>query len=273
MTTKPNVFALFSDPCSSTTFQRRIRVSVALLGAVFASGIAAQTWQENFDGPLTPLGDRIVKHPLIVPVNGFGVGGTNAIKVYYEGTEQGSRRVVLLASLPQPAMAYSLSFAVKFCEGFDFAKGGKLHGLGPKKPVSGGKPMIPLGWSARLSFRPGGGLQTYVYHQDQPGKYGQIKVAQDFNFVPGQYYQINMRVTLNEPASAANGRVVVSVDRQKLIEHNGLRLRAQEGADGLIQNFMFSTFHGGGTPDWAPRTVDGAYKVDCAYFDEWVLSP
>ena len=203
----------------------------------------------------------------------MGVGGTNAIKVFYEAYEQGSRRVVVLAALPQPAMAYSLSFAVKFCEGFDFAKGGKLHGLGPKKPVSGGKPMTPLGWSARLSFRPGGGLQTYAYHQDQPGKYGQIKVAKDFNFVPGRYYRIDMRLTLNEPASAANGKVEVSVDGQKRIEHTGLRFRAEEGEDGLIQKFLFSTFHGGGTPEWAPRTADGAYKVDCAYFDDWEMKP
>lgn len=250
-----------------------VQCAFVLLGSVLAHPICAQPiWQESFDGETTSIGSAIVRHPLVVLAHGMGTDGSDAIKVIYRGYERGSRRVTVRSPLPEPATAYTLSFAVKFCEGFDFARGGKLHGLGPKKPVTGGKPVTPDGWSARLMFRRGGGLMTYVYHQDLPGKFAQAKVAPNFSFVPGRYYRIDMRVTLNEPARAANGKMEVWVDRQKLIEHAGLRLRAAEGAGGLVQTLLFSTFHGGNSPAWAPRTADGDYKIDCAYFDDWAVT-
>ena len=248
-------------------------IGFLLVGVVLSSTACTQTLQENFEDPLSPIGSAMVRHPLVDVAKGLGLGDTDAIKVLYQGHEHGRKRVLVSSSLPRPAKAYTLSFAVKFCEGFDFAKGGKLHGLGPRKPVAGGKPVTPMGWSARLMFRPEGGLMTYVYHQDMPGKYGHTSVAPNFKFVPGQYYRVEMRVALNDPASAANGTVEVSVDGQELIKHTGLRFRAVEGQDGLIQTLMFNTFHGGNAPEWAPRTVDGAFKTDCAYFDDLLVKP
>lgn len=223
---------------------------------------------EDFDGPLGALGQQVVRHPLVELAGGEGVGGTTGIKVDYQGFAQGSRRVLARLSLAKPAVEYALEFAVRFCPGFDFAKGGKLHGLGPQAPVTGGRVLTPAGWSARLMFRANGGLMTYVYHQDQPRRFGAVKVAKDFRFEPGVYHRVRMHVRVNEPPSASNGFVWVSVDGRKLIEHKGLRFRGVAGEDGLIQTFLFSTFHGGSSPEWAPRTAVGAYKVDCAYFDD-----
>ena len=231
------------------------------------------SWNEDFDGFITSTGATIVQHPLVEFSKGFGVSGSNAIKVVYEGYERGSKRVVKNLPLNEVAMAYELSFSVRFCDGFDFAMGGKLHGIGPRKPVTGGKPMTPEGWSARLMFRQGGGLKTYVYHQNKSGKYGDSVSAKNFRFRSGQYYKIDMRVWLNEPASAANGQISVSVDGKELIKHKGLQFRANEGRDGMIQTLLFSTFHGGSLPEYAPRTADGEYKVDCAYFDDWTVYP
>ncbi len=244
----------------------------ALLNLASASCALAFPWRESFDGRLSAIGRSIARHPLVSPSADGGVGGSGAIRVSYQGYERGSRRVQVRLPIPQPAKSYQLSFAVRFCDGFDFAKGGKLHGLGPKHPVTGGNPVSPHGWSARLMFREGGGLKTYVYHQDMPGPYGQSQVARGFRFVPGRFYNISMRVTLNDPATARNGSVEVLVDGVPLIRHDGLRLRASEGPDGMIQTVLFSTFHGGNSAEWAPRnTGTGTFKEDCAYFDDWAV--
>lgn len=238
-------------------------------GVLWSQSAVARSVTEDFDGPLGEFGDQVVRHRLVSLSAGEGVGGTTGIKVAYQGNEEGSRRVLAKAPLEVPAVEYALGFAVRFCPGFDFAKGGKLHGLGPREPVTGGKPVTPAGWSARLMFRANGGLMTYVYHQEQPRRFGEVKVAQDFRFTPGVYHRVRMQVRLNEPSSAANGFVRVSVDGRELIRHEGIRFRSVEGADGLIQTVLFSTFHGGSTPDWAPRTENGAFKTDCAFFDDF----
>lgn len=51
-----------------------------------------------------------------------------------------------------------------------------------------------------------------------------------------------------------------------------LALADREGGS-QIQRLLFSTFHGGSSPDWAPRHSDGRYKTDCAYFDNIELIP
>lgn len=120
-------------------------------------------------------------------------------------------------------------------------------------------------------FRGDGGLQTYVYHQDMAGRYGDTRRAEAFQFTPGQYHHVRMQVDLNSPSSANNGQVLVWVDDALLIEHTGLRFRDVENDQSQIQRLMFNTFHGGSSPEWAPRDSAGAYKTDCAFFDDFSL--
>ncbi|MFC4206880.1 polysaccharide lyase [Vreelandella malpeensis] len=77
-----------------------------------------------------------------------------------------------------------------------------------------------------------------------------------------------MRVFLNDPASESNGSMVVWVDDELVIEHESLRFRNRITPASYIQRFLFNTFHGGSSPEWAPRSKDGSYKTDCAYFDD-----
>lgn len=233
---------------------------------------SAYAWTENFDNNLTRIGVDLARHKLIELAPGQGIDGSNAIKIKYIGNEIGSQRIVLRENLENPGLAYSLSFAVKFCENFDFAKGGKLLGLGPLNPVAGGEKTTPLGWSARLEFYKSGQLMTYVYHQNMPRKYGDTKKAGDFRFEPGRYYKIRMNVILNEPATQENGKIYVFVDGNEVIRHEGIKFRSVEGQGGLIQKFLFSTFFGGHSPEWAPKTADGRYKVECAYFDDFSIN-
>ncbi|MBL1377768.1 hypothetical protein JKV55_10550 [Zobellella sp. CGMCC 1.18722] len=132
--------------------------------------------------------------------------------------------------------------------------------------------LTPEGWSARLMFRRNGGLQSYVYHQNQAGRFGDTTIADGFAFEPNRYHHLVMQVVLNTPASANNGSVLVWVDSKLLIEHNGLRFRSKETPASEIQRLLFNTFHGGSSPDWAPRHADGSYKTDCAFFDNLELT-
>jgi hypothetical protein len=203
-------------------------------------------------------------------VEGDGVDSSFAIRTDYVGYERGSKRVVVRHNII-PSDFYSLRFAVRFCKGFDFALGGKLHGLGPATPITGGKAVNPNGWSARLMFRKNGGLQTYIYHQNMKKKYGDVKIAKDYKFIPDRYYQLKMDVQLNNLLTGDNGTVTVFVDGQKVIFHNNIRFNSQSGDKGLISKVLFSTFHGGNSPEWSPRKSNGEYKTDCAYFDDFKL--
>jgi hypothetical protein len=228
---------------------------------------------ENFDMRLSQFGRILAsKQRYATFARKQGIKGTNAILVKYQGFEQGSHRVYAAAKLPVAALQYQLSFSVKFCDNFDFVWGGKLHGMGPENPITGGDKITEEGWSARLMFGREGSLSTYIYHQDMKGKFGDTKLAQNFRFMPGIYQKVQMVVSLNTEVHLADGKVVVSVDGVEVIHHDNIRFRAKDTPESLINKMLFITFHGGASPDWAPRSEDGKYKTECAYFDNFVVS-
>jgi hypothetical protein len=230
--------------------------------------------EEHFDrNATTAFGAAVFQDRHISFAKGMGVNGSDAIRVDYIGNNQGSERVVVNYRLPQKSLEYTLKFDVSFCKGFDFAKGGKLHGLGPLRPVGGGERFDAEQWSARLMFRGDGGLQTYLYHQDMRGKYGESVSAKGFRFEPGKYYSIKYQLGLNSPPEKSNGYVRVFVNDKEVIHQEGIRFRASNSPDSLISTLMFNTFHGGHKPDWAPRNPDGSYAVDCAYYDNFAAMP
>ncbi|MCB8889547.1 polysaccharide lyase [Vreelandella malpeensis] len=124
---------------------------------------------ENFDSSsLSTQGEALLAHPLVHPSSGRGVKARQKFRLITKATNV----VVAGWSKPPrilPAEQYELAFWVRFCEEFDFARGGKLHGLGHASPVTGGNEITAKGWSARLMFRRDGGVKTYVYHQDMVG--------------------------------------------------------------------------------------------------------
>lgn len=234
----------------------------------------AEGVREPFDHQVTSaFGAAVIQDRHASLAEGKGVNGTGAVKITYVGNERGSERVIVNYRLPERSQEYTLKFDVKFCEGFDFAKGGKMHGLGPLNPVGGGKNFDASQWSARLMFSDEGGLQTYLYHQEMRGKYGESATARNFRFKPGVYYSIAYQVALNSSPDQKNGYVRVYVDGKQLIEQKGIRFRGSESPDSLISTLMFNTFHGGHSPDWAPREADGSYAVDCAYYDNFSVAP
>ena len=111
-----------------------------------------------------------------------------------------------------------------------------------------------------------GSLSLYLYHLDQKTDYGdrfQLKAKA----IPGQWLQLEQEVSVNAPGKE-NGSIRVRIDGRLALDQKRLRLRGKVApAVALVDQFLFSTFHGGGTRDWAPR------RDSHARFDDFVLSP
>lgn len=202
-----------------------------------------------------------------------GVGGSRALRVEYVGGPMGSERLVGGLPLP-PALEYTLNYDVRFARDFQFVLGGKLHGLGPKRPVSGGQALRPNGWSARVMWRQNGRAEIYAYHQDQKGRYGEAgSPTTPSHLQPGRYHAVSLHVKVNGSSRARDGFVRLYIDGGLIEAREDLRLRATDGLSGLISTFLFSTFHGGNHPDWAPRSDDGSYANVIAFFDNFAVYP
>ena len=221
----------------------------------------------DFELPSSPIEKVLLRKSQISISGGSGVGGGNAIRVDYIGIERGSERVVAAIPLRKKSNEMSLCYDVLFPGGFKFVKGGKLHGLGPEKPVTGGKPRFAAGWSARVGFRPKGGISTYIYDQEEKKKYGTTKSASTFVFKPGRYHAVSLHVKLNATAGENNGFVHLYVDGKPVVKSEKLKMRSSFETDSLIATFLFSTFHGGSSIEYAPRTPGGSLARESAYFD------
>jgi hypothetical protein len=242
-----------------------------VLAGTIASATGA-TVSENFEGTLSSFGTAVVNHKRVDVVAGQGVGGSKAIKVTYVGNSQGSERVLVSHKIPK-SKVYTLNFDAKLCSGFDFAKGGKFHGLGPLNPVAGGNSVPSTGYSARAMFHSDASIQSYVYSQNMRSQYGDVVRAKNFKFQPGRYYAVTYQVGVNDPATQSNGFMRVYIDGVQVINHTGIKFRGSSADSTLIQTLMFNTFFGGHDSSWAPRTASGAYKNECAYFDNFAAYP
>jgi hypothetical protein len=222
----------------------------------------------NFDDREEELAQKLLKNKYISLVENAGPDGSNAIQVSYQGYERGSKRVIVSSILPRPLKEATLCYKVRFANDFQFVLGGKLHGLGPQRPITGGEDMRPDGWSARIMWKEKGSLRTYIYHQDKPTKWGQGKMADGFYFQPGRWYSVSIQVRVNSEADVADGFTHVYVDGQQVVAHDNLRLRGVGGDRALISQLLFNTFHGGNQPKWAPTLADGSYATVTADFDD-----
>jgi len=225
-------------------------------------------FQEGFE---TPREDGLYKllanSQHLKVTEGDGVHSGRALKAVYEGSERGSERITARYKLGERGMEYTLNYDVKFDEDFQFVKGGKLHGLGPDSPITGGKAMRPDGWSARVTFKEEGTVRSYLYCQNKDGQYGTGVYSPDFQFEKGKYYAVSLHLKLNQKPSESNGFAHIYINGKRIIKHDRVCFRGEEGEETLISTFLFSTFHGGHEPQWAPRNLPGDFTDVHAYFD------
>lgn len=193
-------------------------------------------------------------------------GRGNVLRIDYPkgavGPGQGGGQFVV--PLP-PSEELWLSYCLKFGKGFDFRLGGKLPGLtsGGGKYTGGRIPKEGDGWSARYMWKRGGKAIVYLYYVDMPGKWGENLRLEGAAFTPGTWHQITQHIKVNTPGEA-NGVLEVWFDGKKVLSCANLRFRI--GEKGPIDSFYFSTFHGGGSREWAPR-VDSF-----CFFDDFLVS-
>jgi N-sulfoglucosamine sulfohydrolase len=212
--------------------------------------------------------EQLLQHEKLTLAPGDGINGSVGLRAEYTGSDRGSERIVTHVFLPEPGLVFTLNYDVRFDKDFQFVKGGKLLGLGPEKHVAGGRPVVPDGWSARVTFKEGGAARLYTYHQDQPGQYGdRLPVDEPFYFQNGRFYSVSLHVRVNDSPDVANGFSRLYVDGELVDRHEGLRFRGADSDASLINKFMFSSFHGGHMPEWAPRDADGNYTTVHAIFD------
>lgn len=152
-------------------------------------------------------------------------------------------------------------YYVKFEEGFDFNKGGKLPGLmggGNSWVRSGGnQPNGTNGWTLRFMWREKGEIVVYAYvPKSGSGKWGSKKWGQNISTgieaKPGKWLCIEQYVNIGTPGKD-NGKLKVWIDGEKQIDIDDMRFWNVEDNNGLIGGIYFSTFHGGNSDDWAPR--------------------
>ena len=152
-------------------------------------------------------------------------------------------------------------YRFKFPKGFHFVKGGKLPGVGGgKSNTNGAVPNGSDGWSVRMMWDKNGKLVQYVYHPDQPSKYGDV-MPFDMNssLAMGQWHTIQTMVRLNQPGSN-NGAIKSWLDGKLVLNKQGLRFRNINSLE--IDRLLFATFYGGNGPLWAPRRDQYAFIDD-----------
>jgi hypothetical protein len=244
-----------------------ITAACLLTGGAVAQAPSGPVLAEGFEAD-GAVAKALLRDPRLTIVDGAGVDGGKALRATYVGGPMGSERLVRHLPLGERGPDYTLNYDVKFEGDFQFVDGGKLHGLGPDKPVTGGDPMRPDGWSARVMWRTGGHVELYTYHQDQQGQYGDHGTAiRPLSFQKERWYAVSLHVRVNSAPGKADGFVRLYVDGVLTEQHEGLKLRGVASDDTLISSFLFSTFHGGNDPGWAPKNADGSYATVHALFD------
>ncbi|WFB37291.1 hypothetical protein P3T73_05895 [Kiritimatiellota bacterium B12222] len=223
---------------------------------------------EDFSHPQQGLAQALLNHDKISYEETGGRDQSPGIRVRYAGYERGSQRVVIHYPLLQKTSAATLSFDVLFEENFQWVMGGKLHGLGPENPVTGGNQRSPDRWSARMMFKEEGRISTYLYDQNLEKKWGTGNKSVSPVFKKETWHHVEIDVILNE-AGKANGSSTVRIDGKQVLQTQNVTFRGEEGDNTLIDQLLFSTFHGGHEVRWAPVDTDQKPTTVYARFDNF----
>jgi hypothetical protein len=184
------------------------------------------------------LKNALVKNRYCDLVPGAGLAGSNALRVRYVGYDRGSKRVVVDHQLSERLNNATLSFYVRFADGFQWTHGGKLHGVGPDKPITGGKTMQPNGWSSRMMWKADGVGNSYLYAQNKPGAWGWTTSSNKPVFQAGKWHAVSI-VTLLNTLGEADGEQFIFIDGQQVIHHREVAFRGVGGKQTRISKVLF----------------------------------
>ena len=221
-----------------------------------AAGVCSvEQWKKDWPG--CPWGDGVKDGRLAIGEQ----KGVKTFRVNYAvgriGPEQGGVGWRYPVSAVKEAQ---LTYCVRFSEGFEWVKGGKLPGLcGGPENVSGGKRADGTnGFSVRLMWRAEGRGEAYVYHRNQRSNYGDsFAFPEDFRFVTNTPVRVRIRVAMNDPGRK-NGRLGVWIGmgngpERQVVDETEMEWRSVETIQ--VDSVMFETFYGGGDGSWAPTNA------------------
>lgn len=214
-----------------------------------------------------------------------GVGGSLAV-AYPEGQvgtkETGAQWQLELDGEYEEAF---LSYRVKFADGFDFVRGGKLPGLAGGSAPTGNAPADgDNGWTGRLMWLTDLGndpnnpeqlvSNAISYAKYTDSGFDQTGRNEDeihwidsdgsrTQFESGQWYEITQRVKMNTPGES-DGIIQVWLDGELVHDQTDVLFRTVP--DLKIDQVYFSTFFGGGNSSWETS------KDETVFFDDFEVS-
>ena len=147
-------------------------------------------------------------------------------------------------------------YRVLFEDNFEFVKGGKLPGLYGGAANSGGRvPNGTDGFSLRFVWQ-AQGLGALSAYLPTSGRWGTVFGLGHWRFTPGRSTDLALYVKLNNPGRS-DGVIAAWADDVLVVYAPDIVFRTV--AELAVDGFFFSTFFGGGTPDWA-TPVDTASR-------------
>ena len=204
--------------------------------------------------------------------------GSKSLKVTYPKGKFGPDESGGQAKLKlEPRQEYYASYSLRFSDNFSWGgkdEGGKLPGLSGGDNCSGGQSCDGTnGFSARFMWRKGGKAVLYLYHMDKPHKWGEDIPLKHTNgreviFPKGKWVKLTERVKLNTISNGkanADGEVQVWYNGEEVLNKKGIRFVTNHNQ---VDNFYFSTFHGGNSPEWAPRETSWIWYDDLKVSEE-----
>ena len=227
-----------------------------------------RTAWNNADG--APKTDAVKIVPDPDPSGSHG----NTMQVFYaankvgHGGNSGSRWQMDIGSHDELYFAYDVYFE----KNAEFVRGGKLPGLSSVGVYSNaGVPSDGTDrWTGVLMWHDNGQIINYVYHANQPGKFGDNIEWDDgpngqVYFQKGKWNRVEIHYKMNTPG-ILDGSLQAWFNGVKVLDTNSIMYRMPGGENLKIGTLQFLTFYGGNDISWAPSTDQHIY------FDNFVVS-
>ncbi len=229
----------------------------------------------------TPRWNNGVDEGRVAVVAGDDAFDGNSLAVSYPADLFGSKETGAQWQLDfdKSYEAAKVEYRIKFGEGFDFVRGGKLPGLaGGAANTGGNTPNGSDGFTTRMHWRTDGSagsrtsparanINQYIYHPDQPTQFGEDFRWDDSGtwkvFESDRWYHVEHRLEMNTPGEH-DGKFIAWLDGEKVLDVDDLRFRDSERLG--IDKFYFSTFFGGSGTQWATS------KDEVVFFDDFKIT-
>ena len=119
-------------------------------------------------------------------------------------------------------------------------------------------------------FGKDGRTTSYLYEQSPDKKFGVGGTSKAPVFKKAVWHKVEIKVKVNTPGEA-DGTFSVSVDGKQVNNESAVNFRAAKDKSTLISTMLFSTFHGGETPENAPKDKAGKFTTVYADFDNFMV--